>query len=249
MAALALAGPGLAQDYRLGAGDVVSIKVYDEPRLSRETLVPSSCAVDVELIGAVEVCGRTTVEIAAEVERRFADGFLVDPHVIVEVRTFGSQRIEVRGAVKKPGIQVLTGPTTLSQAITLGGGPEGDNVVEVDLVRADGGVATFTISKLNLGEPVLVEAGDTVVLKQGRHVYVDGEVEKEGQVPYTEGLTVLQAVTLAGGPGTYASLRRVFVLSKDGQRKVVNLQAIREGRAEDVVLQPDDRITLRRAYL
>lgn len=250
LVASAAVTPCLAQDYQVGAGDTVSIQVFDEPRLSRVSLVPARCAVDVELIGSVDVCGRTTVDIAADVRARFADGYLVNAHVIVEVKTFGSQKIEVRGAIKKPGIQVLTGPTSLSQAITAAGGPDGENVVEVDVIKEDGAIASFLLSKLNLAvEPILVSGGDTVILRQGRHVYVDGEVKTEGQVPFHEGLTVSQAVSLAGGPGKYASLRRVFVLTGSGERIVVNLLRVREGRDADVELKPDDRITLRRSYL
>ena len=87
-----------------------------------------------------------------------------------------------------------------------------------------------------------------MILRQGRHVYVGGEVKTEGQVPYQEGLTVSQAISLAGGPGEYAAIRRVFVLTKSGERTVVNLVRVREGRAEDPVLHPDDRVTIRRSY-
>lgn len=248
LAAVVAGQPCFAQEYRVGAGDTLDVQVFDEPRLSRETLVPSRCTIDVELIGTVEICGRTTLEIAADIHARFADGYLVNPHLIVSVTTYGSQKIEIRGAIKTPGIQVLTGPTALSQVITTAGGPQGDNVVEVEVVREDGSATTYTISRLNVGdEPVLVHAGDTVILRLGRHVYVDGEVKTEGQVPFHEGLTVSQAISLAGGPGVYASNRRVFILTGNGERKVVNLHRVREGREPDVLLKPDDRITLPRS--
>lgn len=250
MAAIAVSTPSLAQDYVLGAGDVVNIQVFDEPQLSGETLVPSACRVEVELIGSVSICGRTTREIAADVQKRLAEGYLVAPHVIVEVTTYGSQKIEIRGAIKTPGIQILTGPTSLSQVITTAGGPQGDNVVEVDLLKADGSTHTYALSKLNTADqPVFVDGGDVVNLRQGRHVYVDGEVKTEGPVPFHEGLTVSQAVSLAGGPGEYASNRRVYILKESGERIPVNLRRVRDGRDADVLLEPDDRITVRPSYI
>lgn len=243
-----LVAPGFAQEYHVGAGDIVSIKVFDEPRLSRDVLVPPVCQVEVELIGSVQICGRSTSEIAEDVRIRFSAGYLVAPHIIVEVATYGSQKIEVRGAVTTPGIQVLTGPTQLSQVVTAAGGPKGDNVVDVEVVSESGVAKSYTLSSLNLsGTPVLVNGGDTVILRQGRYVYVDGEVKTEGQVPYHEGLTVSQAVSLAGGPDTYASHRRVFVLTQSGKRVVVKLQRVRTGRAPDVVLKPDERVTVPRS--
>lgn len=247
--ALLVTTPGFAQDYQVGAGDTLSVEVFGEPQLSRRALVPFGCSLDVDLIGAVRICGRTTREIAADIESLYAAGFLVSPHVIVQVATYGSQKIEVRGAVKTPGIQVLTGPTSLSQAITAAGGPDGDNVVEVEVVSADGRVQSYQLSALNLAEPpILVSGSDTIILRQGRHVYVDGQVKTEGPVPFHEGLTVSQAVSLAGGPNEYALLRRAFILKSDGGRIVVNLIRIRNGKAQDVVLVPDDRVTLRRSY-
>jgi len=249
LVALAFVNPSFAQDYQVGAGDSVNVQVFDEGRLSGVTLVPSSCRIDVELIGAVAVCGRTTEDVAREIQARFASGFLVNPHVTVEIATYGSQKIEVRGAVKTPGIQVLAGVTSLSQAITAAGGPMGDNVVEVDVVRLDGTLKTYALSKLNLEvEPILLAAGDTIVLRQGRHVYVDGEVKTEGQVAYHEGLTVSQAVSLAGGPSQYAAARRVYILTADGKRLVVNLNRVRDGRDQDVLLNPDDRVTIPRSF-
>ena len=250
LAALGTCSPSLAQEYQVGSGDTVSIQVFDEPRLSRVSLVPPRCSVDVELIGAVDICGRTTAEIATEVRSKFAEGYLVNPNVIVEVTTYGSQKVEIRGAVKQPGIQVLAGPTALSQIITTAGGPDGDNVVDVEVVSQSGHAVTYALSSLSVDEAVvLVSAGDTVILRQGRHVYVDGEVKSEGQVPYHEGLTVSQAISLAGGPGKYASQRRVFVLTQGGERIVVNLQRVRDGRDADVVLKPDERVTLLHSYL
>ncbi len=245
----AVSSPCFAQDYQVGAGDSVNIQVFDEPRLSGTKLVPSSCHIEVELIGSIDICGHTTTDIANEVQARLAAGFLINPHVTVDVSTYGSQKIEVRGAVKAPGIQVLTGATSLSQAITAAGGPMGDNVVEVDVIKQSGESTTYTLSKLNLDPaPVLLSAGDTVILRQGRHVYVDGEVKTEGQVAYHEGLTVSQAVSLAGGPTIYASQRRVYILTASGKRVVVNLARVRNGRDQDVVLNPDDRVTLPRSF-
>ncbi len=247
--AATVVGPAAAQDYQVGAGDTLSVQVFDEPQLSHSAVVPSSCDLNLDLIGAVHICGRTTTEIAADIQARYANGFLVSPHIIVEVTTYGSQKIEVRGSIKTPGIQVLTGPTSLSQAITAAGGPDGTNVVDVEVDSADGKQSTYQLSTLNLTEPpVLVSGGDTVILRQGRQVYVDGEVKNQGSVAYREGITVSQVVTLAGGPTEYATLRRVFVLRSTGAKLVVNLVRVRNGKDQDVVLGPDDRVTLRRSY-
>lgn len=247
---LSLVRPGLAQEYKVGAGDTIEIQVFGEPQLGRTAFVPTGCQVDVELIGSILACGRTTREIADDVRARFADGYLALPRVIVEVKTYGSQRIEVRGAVKKPGIQVLMGPTSISRAITEAGGPEGPNVIDVQVQKREGTVTSFHVSKLdNTDETTFLEAGDTVILRPGRVVYVEGEVKTVGPVPYCDGITVSQVLSLAGGPGPFASLRRVHVLTASGGRIRVNLQRVNDGRASDLVLGPDDRVIVGRSIL
>ena len=70
-------------------------------------------------------------------------------------------------------------------------------------------------------------------------VYVSGQVSKPGAVPYSEGLTISQAIILAGGSKSTARLRKVYIKRGDQQIKV-NLKRVLQGRDDDVVLQPDD---------
>ena len=234
--------------YELGAGDTISIEVFKEDDLSRTLTVPSSCTVELPLIGAVSVCGRTPRGLADHIEERLADGYLVNPVVTTDVVTFGSQRVEVVGAVKEPGVVVLTGTMTLSELVASRGGPTDATVLEVEHVRADGTTETDRVSQLpTAGSKTYVSAGDVVILRKGRRVFVHGEVRKEGPVPFEEGLTALQALGLAGGPGDFAGLRRAYVLRADGSREPINLKRIADGKDPDVVLGPDDQLVIRRS--
>jgi protein involved in polysaccharide export with SLBB domain len=57
----------------------------------------------------------------------------------------------------------------------------------------------------------LVKPDVRVTLKQYRPIFVGGEVRQAGAYPYSLGLTVEQALTLAGGMSTYGSASRVFL--------------------------------------
>lgn len=238
-----------AGDYLLGPGDTVRLAVFGEPTLSRNLQIPATCQIDVELIGPVKACGRSPEAVAADISTRLADGYLVSPSVIVEIAEYGSQRVEVRGAAVTPGMRTLKGPTPLTEVIALAGGPAQPSVVQVEHVPAGGKATVYQLSQLYaVHDTVLVNGGDTVYLMPGRQVYLDGEVATEGPIAFREGMTVTQAVTLAGGPSEYASRRRVIVLRASGERVAVDLAAIRRGRIPDPALQPDDRITLPRAW-
>ena len=234
------------KNYRLGPGDTIVVNVYAEPELARTVRIPENCSVELGLIGPTSLCGTTLLEASALIEARLVQGYLKHPQVFVGIEIYGSQLVEVMGAVAKRGIQALEGQTTLSQVITSAGGPSAENVVEVDVVSEGGQVTTYQLANLNAMDP-LIQAGDKIILREGRHVYVHGEVESEGAVVFRKGLTVTQALALAGGPAEFAQLRKAHVLRGDGDKIVVNLRRIIGGKAVDFVLEPDDKLIVRRS--
>ncbi len=81
-------------------------------------------------------------------------------------------------------------------------------------------------------------------------IFVSGAVTKPGQhrvpVQAEGGLTVFEALMIAGGTTRFADLSRSYILRKapggDRSRLLVNLQAISRGEARDVQLQEGDII-------
>ncbi len=234
--------------YRLGAGDTLDIDVYGEPTLSREVAIPASCRVQMPLVGGIEVCDITAEQAAERIRARYADGYLVEPAVFVDVAAYGSQRVEVKGAVKSPGVHLLTGPTTLSEIITRAGGPESPNVIRVEHVT-DAGKRTYDLTELDAREdPVWVRAGETVNLLPPVTVQVFGEVEEAGPVAYEAGMTVTEALGLAGGATQFAGLGRAYILRSDGQtRERVNIRRIQQGKDPDPALEPNDQLVVRKS--
>lgn len=230
----------VAAEYRIGVGDHLEVKVYDEPALTGEVAVDDSCRIGVGLLGAVEVCGRNTAELAEQLTLAFADGYLVSPVVAVKVTKFRSQKVDVFGEVNKKGPVYLEGQTTLLDVISMAGGPSADNVVQIEVTTPDGVANTYDMGTLASIDPVLVSPGSTVTLEPGEVVYVEGEVKRPGVVTLIEGLTVTQALALAGGPDDYANLRRVIIRRSNGGKVRVNVQRINRGLDDDPMLGSDD---------
>ncbi len=238
--------------YRVGAGDVLKVDIYDEPTLSGVYPVDEGGALDLPLLGKVPVAGRTLDEVADTLTRMFGADYLVDPQVTVSVAHFGSQQVQVLGAVGKPGVYPLSGPTTLLDILTLAGGTTETSAGEVrvqhaggegavDVVKLDG-LLSGTVADLPLRN------GDLVYVPERVYVYVAGEVNRPGPVPWRDGLTVSQAITAAGGATSLADLRRVIVL-RDGKSVEVNLKRIIRGREADRPLQPEDQVHVGRSVL
>lgn len=72
-------------DYRLGVGDRVKVSVFNEPSLTGEFWVNPDGTISLPLIGNVPAADRPVSEIARDAQARFADGYLRDPKVAMEV--------------------------------------------------------------------------------------------------------------------------------------------------------------------
>ncbi|HSD66608.1 MAG TPA: polysaccharide biosynthesis/export family protein [Vicinamibacteria bacterium] len=101
------------------------------------------------------------------------------------------------------------------------------------------GSEVFRISLLELqsGNPernITLRAGDTVYFPKAAQVYVMGSVARPGPYRYQEGMTVLQALTLAGGATERGSAGRTKVVRILNGKKVE-----KKVRATDLVLPED----------
>lgn len=81
---------------------------------------------------------------------------------------------------------------------------------------------------------------------RSRRVTVLGQVQKPGSFPHTAGMTLLQAVSLAGGFTSIANLDRVNLTRGKAEggttTVVISANAIMEGKSVDFPLQAEDRI-------
>jgi polysaccharide export outer membrane protein len=120
----AAGAPAAAKDYTLEPGDVVSVKVFQEPDLDRELRVSQEGELYFPLIGKVVVRGRSLVEV----EQLFRDAldrdFLVNPQINIVVLKYQVRTVNVLGAVNTP--QAIEYPPeqrlTILDAISRAGG-------------------------------------------------------------------------------------------------------------------------------
>ncbi len=108
------------------------------------------------------------------------------------------------------------------------------------------GVARLVREKL-MSEKVLTDPSVVVQVKEyaSRHVAILGQVAKPGNYPLLPGMTLIQAISQAGGLTSVAASSHVNLTRKTtkGQRTVeLDFGAIQEGTAQDVPLQAGDQI-------
>jgi polysaccharide export outer membrane protein len=164
----------------------------------------------------------------------------------------------VTGAVGSPGVYQVVGGKTLFNVLLEAGGVNADAREIIILRPGPTGTERIKIdaAKLlvegDLSVDVGLRAGDIVMVPEATQfkVFVNGAVSQQGPVEFSAGepLTLLQAISAAGGVSERAKLDKVKILRRlpDGspQSVVVNMKRVRKGLDPDVVLQANDIIVV-----
>ncbi len=263
MALSALAAPPLSladENYAVGPGDVLNIKVWDHEDLDRSVEVSEEGAFTFPFIGKVEVSGMTTFEIEKILKDKLADGYLVAPQVNISMAEYRNQKAFVFGEVKKPGVYMLTHRYNLLELISEAGGftekrgsictivrPESKMDKDQPTLIEDAGkneIITIDIDKLVSGQlstnTSYVRPGDTIYISETEKIYVTGEVKAPGELKWKRGITVREAVSLAGGGTARAAVNRIQIIRKvNGVEQVIKLNLADPILPNDIVKVPE----------
>ncbi len=238
----------LAGFYKVGAGDVLDIRIAGSPNQESTLFTVSSTGMlEYPMLGQpLKVLGLTTNEISENIGaemRRLAIGRDSDPQV--GVRDYNSHTILVSGLVKEPGTKILRREAiplyvVLADAQPL---PEATQVTVISQHSDKARVVELSDAEQT---SMLVLPGDVVSVAQAakQFFYVGGEVKAPGEFSYHKGLSLTQAIFAAGGvtsTGEKVQLSRgvgdgLLTLNK------FKLKDINNGRVPDPLIEPGDRI-------
>jgi polysaccharide export outer membrane protein len=107
--------------YVIGANDVLAINVWKEPDVTRSVPVRSDGKISLPLAGELQAAGQTPRQLEQEITKRL-QSYISDPEVTVIVTESKSQKINILGMVARPGTYLLSGSTTVLDAISMAGG-------------------------------------------------------------------------------------------------------------------------------
>ena len=110
----------IAETYKLGTGDKLRVIVYGEDDLGGTFDVDGNGFISLPLIGQVKVSGLSANEVERAVTAKFADGYLKEPRVNVEVTQY--RPFYVLGEVNKPGAYPYTDGMSVQNAVADAGG-------------------------------------------------------------------------------------------------------------------------------
>lgn len=158
--------------YVIGANDVLAINVWKEPDVSRSVPVRSDGKISLPLVGELQAGGQTPRQLEQEITKRL-QSYISEPEVTVIVTESKSQKVNILGMVARPGTYLLSGSTTVLDAIAMSGGFKDfakKKSIYVLRANADGTQKRIpfnykeVIKGTNPEQNVKLLAGDTVVV-------------------------------------------------------------------------------------
>ena len=227
----------------IGPGDYLDISEFRTPEFHTVARVSPAGTVMLPLAKEVQVEGLDERSAARAIETALiAQGMLLHPQVSVMVTAYAGQDVSVLGEVARPGVY----PYTLHHRL-------------LDLISADSGLApsagrlvnVFHRSDQKTPHPVVLDPGgtdtgsdhnpelapgDTVQVSRAGLVYVIGDVIRPGGFPVdpAQGLTIVQALSLAWGPNQNAATGKALLIREQkGGRTLTTLNLKRMLRGQE----------------
>ncbi len=244
------AAPAVPQDYILGVGDVVTVTVYDQPDLKSVVRISGDGMITLPLIGQIHAAGLSVEQLSDEIETRLADGYLIHPQVTIFIEEFRSLKATILGGVRSPGLYELKGQTSLLELISKAGGLVEDAANEAIIQRSRSDSQEKEVLTIDLNEllqhgqaaqnPAIMN-GDHIYIPKKKTFYITGEVKSPNVYVYEEGITVIQALTKAGGFTEMAAPNRISIIRTiDGKEQLLKQVPMDEHiLPNDVIVVPE----------
>jgi polysaccharide export outer membrane protein len=212
--ALVLASAGIADaavaqtvsgpvGYVLGPDDTVQVIVYGQSEFNVTTRVKADGSIVMPLIGIVQAEGQTNITLAKQItDKLVSGGYLKQPLVNIEVGAYVSRSVNVAGSVSSPGIVPLDRPYHALEVLLKAGWVRGDGATFVYLRRQGQPERKLDVEQLVRGgaeaDPALMP-GDTLFVPPAETFFIYGQINSPGMKAILPGMTVRQAIGLAGG--------------------------------------------------
>lgn len=256
--------PQASATYVIGATDVLKIKVFGEDRYSGDYNVDGDGSITFPLLGRIEVAGKTTRQIEEELTKALSAGWLNNPQLSVEIGAYRSRSIFVIGEVRQPGRYTIEGPMTLLEVIGQAGSLTAAASDTIIVQRFKDGIAASVTPPPVPGDPrvsevlrvshrelqegrltanILLQDSDVILVPAAEKFYVTGFVRTPGAFPLPPGMTVRQALAVAGGINERGSTRGIKII------RIVNGKEVEISAKMSDLLRANDTIKVRQRLI
>src|SRR5215213_4423151 len=249
--------------YRIGPADVLDIRVYNRPQLSREAVrVEGNGMIRMPLIETeIRAACLTEGELAKEISTRYAK-YYKNLQVDVFIKEYHSQQVAIIGAVNDQSRFELQRRVRLLELLTYAKGPSTKAGQTINIVHSTNtspckqadesddstAFSSYKLNEVLQGDPKsnpYLEAGDIVTIPEADQVYVVGNVFMPLTIALKEPITLTRAIAMAGGLKQDTKKDKIRVLRQEPGTTIrkeitVDLSAIEKKSSEDLALAPND---------
>jgi polysaccharide biosynthesis/export protein len=110
-----------AGEYTIGVGDLLSIQVFDQEKMSGRMKVRSDGRISLPFVNDIEAAGKTPGKFAAELETSLKS-VVISPKVTIIVEESSPLNISILGEVRMPGLHAMQRGAGVAQALASAGG-------------------------------------------------------------------------------------------------------------------------------
>jgi polysaccharide export outer membrane protein len=246
--------------YTIGPEDVLDIRVWENPKLSVVVPVRPDGRITVPLVGDVVAIGMEPVSLKKSLEKALSS-YIQKPTVTVIVQSINSLNIYLLGGGVENRVIAPKRELTLMQLLSQIGSLENADLEGSFLLREDERLEVDFYSlavKGDIIQDISLSPGDVVFIPSNfeKRIQVIGAVNNPMTLNFKKGLTLLDAVLLAGGLTEFANSKNVAVIRKGdeaGSTSEITVRfrdVISKGDVkENIELMPGDMIIVKEGIL
>ena len=229
----------------IAPGDFLDVSEVHTPEFHSVVRVSPSGTVTLPMVHEVQIGGMDEQSAARAIEAALiSQGMLLHPLVSVLVTSYAGQDVSVLGEVVRPGVYPYTMHHRLLDLISAASGlaPSAGRLVNIfhrdDAKTPHPVVLDPSGTDTSADHNPELAPGDTVQVSRAGLVYVVGDVQRPGGFPVdpAQGLTVVQALSLAWGPTQNAAMgKSLLIREQKGGRTLtsLNLKRMLHGQEPD----------------
>jgi polysaccharide export outer membrane protein len=223
--------------------------VFDAEELTGSYRVDGDGFISFPLLGRIAVGGATLGETQEKLRTMLSKDYIKNPQIRVDVAEYKSQSIIVSGEVRAPAEIRVTGAMTLLRALAQAGSPLSSASSELSIARQKKGASGAPTAEnaevirinwrdLQTGKvnDVTLQDGDIIFVPKAQTFFIEGYVRNGGTFVLEPGLSVEQAIALAGGPDRTRHHRGIKATrTLNGKTSEVELKLSDKVQAGDVI--------------
>lgn len=242
--------------FTLGPGDAIEIEILGEAGSTATALVGPDGKIYYGLLPGLYVWGLTLPQARELLVQELGRFLKAKPVVALTLKAVASKRVWIMGRVHTPGVYSLASPMTVLEALAAAGGTASPTAARTELpdlrnsfLMRNGKSLKIDFHRLlsqgDMSQNIYLQPDDFLYLKSAtvRSVYVLGAVLNPNIIPYTDDLSLVAAITSAGGTVEYAQVGQVAIVRgslSEPKIAFVDFKAITRGQLPDVKLEEGD---------